>query len=101
MNLQQFIEKVKSGQIQVVVGGKDKTGQLVSGVCTDADALTDEELAAEAISLDVAGSIEVPFDQLVDSVNEARNTELSEFSARARKKKRIYKRKKPEDKPTA
>ena len=25
----------------------------------------------------------------------------SEFSARARKKKRIYKRKKPEDKPTA
>jgi len=27
--------------------------------------------------------------------------ETSEFSARARKKKRIYKRKKPEDRPTA
>jgi len=100
MNLQQFIEDVESGEIQIIVGGKDKSGELVSGFTTDTDALTDEELAAEAISLDVAGAIETPFEELVSAVNKARNTELSEFSARARKKKRIYRRKKPESAPT-
>jgi len=39
---------------------------------------------------------------LADAVDEEANAEAepSEFSVRARKKKRIYKRKKPEDRPT-
>lgn len=101
MNLQQFVDSVESGEIKIIVGGKDNDGQFVSGFATDVSSLADEDLAAEAIALDVAGAIDMPFEKLVSAVNEARNTDLSEFSARARKKKRIYKRKKSDKKPDA
>jgi hypothetical protein len=95
MNIKTFVKQVQSGEIQIVVGGKIN-GEAVSGYA-EPDSLKNEEIAAEANASGVSDIAGLSFEELTNLVASLRanaDSEPSEFSARARKKKRIYKRKK-------